>query len=76
MHKTHGFEDLSQLAARTVKVGDVYEITMNEANVTKPEFCDIYSDEYLIVIGVDSKDVAYGRLMENFEKGKLIMCRK
>lgn len=30
-------DELSRLAARTVKVGDVYEITMTEANGIKPK---------------------------------------
>ncbi len=58
-------EDLSRLASRTVNVGDVYEITMTEANGIRPK--DGYSsrDKFFIVLGFDSEGVAYGGVIIN-----------
>lgn len=53
-------DELSRLAARTVKVGDVYEITMTEANGIKPKPGDVSRDKYFVVLGFDSEGVAYG----------------
>lgn len=58
-------EDLSRLASRTVNIGDVYEITMTEANGIRPK--DGYSsrDKFFIVLGFDSEGVAYGGVIIN-----------
>ena len=58
-------DELSRLAARTVKVGDVYEITMTEANGIKPKPGDASRDKYFVVLGFDSAGVAYGGVIIN-----------
>lgn len=58
-------EELSNLASHTVKVGDVYEITMTEANGIKPKAGDLSRDKYFIVLGFDSEGVAYGGVIIN-----------
>lgn len=58
-------EEISRLAIRTVKVGDVYEITMNEVNGIKPKPGDYSRDKYFIVLGFDSNGVAYGGVIIN-----------
>ncbi len=58
-------DDLLRIAARTVKVGDVYEITMTEVNGIKPKPGDISRDKYFVVLGFDSEGVAYGGVIIN-----------
>ena len=43
-------ENISRLASRTLKVGDVYEITMTEANGIKPKAGDSSRDKYFIIL--------------------------
>ncbi len=57
--------ELSRLASHTVKVGDVYEITMTEANGIKPKTGDNSRDKYFIVLGFDSNGIAYGGVIIN-----------
>lgn len=47
-------EELSRLATKTVKVGDVYEITMTEANGIRPKPGDTSRNKYFVVLGFDS----------------------
>lgn len=56
---------LLRLASHTVKVGDVYEITMTEANGIKPKAGDSSRDKYFIVLGFDSNGLAYGGVIIN-----------
>lgn len=58
-------KDLLRLAERTVKAGDVYEMTMTEANGIKPK--DGYSsrDKYFVVLGFDADGIAYGGVIIN-----------
>jgi hypothetical protein len=63
-------DELSRLAARTVKVGDVYEITMTEANGIKPKPGDASRDKYFVVLGFDSEGVAYGGVIINSQINK------
>lgn len=63
-------DGLSQLAARTVKIGDVYEITMTEANGIKPKPGDASRDKYFVVLGFDSEGVAYGGVIINSQINK------
>ncbi len=58
-------KDLLRLAERTVKAGDVYEMTMTEANGIKPK--DGYSsrNKYFVVLGFDGDGVAYGGVIIN-----------
>lgn len=58
-------DDLSRLASRTVKVGDVYEMTMSEANGIKPKAGDTSRDKYFIVLGFDSNGNVYGGVIIN-----------
>ena len=53
-------DELSRLASHTVKVGDVYEITMTEANGIKPKAGDSSRDKYFIVLGFDSNGTVFG----------------
>lgn len=63
-------DELSRLASRTVKVGDVYEITMTEANGIKPKQGDVSRDKYFVVLGFDQDGVAYGGVIINSEINK------
>ncbi len=58
-------EALKRLASHTVKVGDVYEMTMTEVNGIKPKIGDISRDKYFIVLGFDANGVAYGGVIIN-----------
>ena len=58
-------EELSRLASRIVRVGDVYEMTMTEANGIRPKAGDASRDKYFIVLGFDSNGVAYGGVIIN-----------
>lgn len=58
-------EDLSQLAAKTVKVGDVYEITMTESNGIKPKAGYESRNKYFIVLGFDNEGRVYGGVIIN-----------
>ena len=49
----------------SVKVGDVYEITMTEANGIKPKPGDDSRDKYFVILGFDSEGVAYGGVIIN-----------
>ncbi|MBD5234219.1 MAG: hypothetical protein HDS65_08595 [Bacteroidales bacterium] len=62
--------ELSRLASRTVKVGDVYEMTMTEANGIKPKAGDSSRDKYFIVLGFDSNGVAFGGVIINSQINK------
>lgn len=53
-------EELSRLASHAVNVGDVYEMTMTEANGIRPKAGDSSRDKYFIVLGFDPNGVAYG----------------
>lgn len=57
--------ELSKLASQTIKIGDVYEITMTEANGIKPKAGDSSRDKYFIVLGFDSNGVIYGGVIIN-----------
>lgn len=57
--------ELSKLASQTIKIGDVYEMTMTEANGIKPKAGDSSRDKYFIVIGFDSNGVIYGGVIIN-----------
>lgn len=57
--------ELSSLASHIVKVGDIYEITMTEANGIKPKTGDSSRDKYFIVLGFDSNGVACGGVIIN-----------
>lgn len=63
-------DEILRLATRTVKVGDVYEITMTEANGIKPKDGDSSRDKYFIVLGFDSEGVAYGGVIINSQINK------
>lgn len=63
-------EELLQLASRTVKAGDVYEMTMTEANGIRPKAGDSSRDKYFIVLGFDSDGVAYGGVIINSQINK------
>lgn len=63
-------EALSQLAAKTVSVGDVYEITMTEANGITPKAGDSSRDKYFVVLGFDSEGIAYGGVIINSQINK------
>lgn len=63
-------ENISRLASRTLKVGDVYEITMTEANGIKPKAGDSSRDKYFIILGFDSNGVAYGGVIINSQINK------
>ena len=54
----------------TVKVGDVYEITMTEANGIKPKPGDASRDKYFVVLGFDTEEVAYGGVIINSQINK------
>lgn len=58
-------DELSKLASLTVQVGDVYEMTMNEANGIKPKAGYSSRDKYFVVLGFDSHGVAYGGVIIN-----------
>lgn len=58
-------KDLSTLAANTVKVGEVYEITMNESNGITPKPGDSSRDKFFVVLGFDSNGIAYGGVIIN-----------
>lgn len=58
-------KDLSSLAAKTVKVGDVYEITMTESNGITPKPGDSSRDKFFVVLGFDSNGIAYGGVIIN-----------
>lgn len=57
--------ELSKLASQTIKIGDVYEMTMTEANGIKPKAGDSSRDKYFIVLGFDSNGVIYGGVIIN-----------
>ena len=63
-------EQLSGLARRTVKIGDVYEITMSQSNGIKPKAGDSSRDKYFIVLGFDANGVAYGGVIINSQINK------
>lgn len=63
-------EELSRLASNTVKVGDVYEITMTEANGIRPKNNDLSRDKYFIVLGFDSNGLVYGGVIINSQINK------
>ena len=63
-------DELSRLAIHTVKVGDVYEITMTEANGIKPKAGDSSRDKYFVVLGFDSTGIAYGGVIINSQINK------
>lgn len=65
-----GGEELSRLASNTVKVGDVYEITMTEANGIRPKTNDLSRDKYFIVLGFDSNGLVYGGVIINSQINK------
>ncbi len=56
---------LARLAAKTIAIGDVYEITMTEANGIRPKPGDISRDKYFVVLGFDSNGMAYGGVIIN-----------
>lgn len=63
-------EELSRLATNTVSIGDVYEITMTEANGITPKPGDTSRDKYFVVLGFDSNGVAYGGVIINSQINK------
>ena len=62
--------ELVRLASKTVKVGDVYEITMTEANGIRPKAGDLSRDKYFVVLGFDSEGAAYGGVIINSQLNK------
>ncbi len=62
--------DISRLAAKTVRVGDVYEITMTKENGIKPKPGDVSRNKYFVVLGFDSNGVAYGGVIINSQINK------
>lgn len=58
-------EELSRLARNTISIGDVYEITMTEANGITPKAGDSSRDKYFIVLGFDSNGMVYGGVIIN-----------
>lgn len=58
-------EELASLASHTVKVGDVYEMTMTETNGIKPKPGDSSRNKYFIVLGFDANGIAYGGVIIN-----------
>ena len=58
-------DELSRLASGTVKVGDVYEMSMTEANGIKPKNGDDSRNKYFIVLGFDKYGIAYGGVIIN-----------
>lgn len=58
-------DGISRLASHTVKVGNVYKMTMTEANGIKPKAGDSSRDKYFIVLGFDSNGVAFGGVIIN-----------
>lgn len=64
-------EELSRLAAKTIKIGDVYEITMTEVNGIKPKRGDKSRDKYFVVLGFDSNGIAYGGVIINSQINKI-----
>lgn len=63
-------EELSRLAAKTIKIGDVYEITMTEVNGIKSKRGDKSRDKYFVVLGFDSNGIAYGGVIINAQINK------
>lgn len=63
-------QELSRLVSATVKVGDVYEITMTEANGIKPKPGDFSRDKYFVVLGFDSEGYVYGGVIINSKINK------
>lgn len=63
-------EELSRLASRTVRIGDVYEIKMTEANGIKPKPGDKSRNKYFVVLGFDSNGIAYGGVIINSQINK------
>ncbi|MDE7334799.1 MAG: hypothetical protein K2N10_00620 [Muribaculaceae bacterium] len=62
--------EVARLAAKTIKIGDVYEITMTEENGIKPKPGDISRNKYFVVLGFDSNGVAYGGVIINSQINK------
>ncbi len=58
-------EELSRLAFRTVRIGDVYEMNMTEVNGIKPKTGDSSRDKYFIVLGFDTDGTVYGGVIIN-----------
>lgn len=58
-------DELLRLASHTVKVGDVYEMTMTEANGIKPKAGDSSRDKYFVVLGFDTNGTIYGGVIIN-----------
>lgn len=63
-------DELYRLASRTVKIGDVYEITMTEANGIRPKSGDISRNKFFVVLGFDSESIAYGGVIINSQINK------
>ena len=63
-------EELSRLAIRTIKVGDVDRITMTQANGITPKAGDLSRDKYFVVLGFDSNGDIYGGVIINSEINK------
>ncbi len=63
-------DELFRLAYHTVKVGDVYEITMTAANGIKPKPGDTSRDKYFVVLGFDADGIAYGGVIINSQINK------
>lgn len=53
------------LAKGTVKVGDVYRITMTEKDGVTPKKGDTSRDKFFVVLGFDSNGVIYGGVIIN-----------
>ncbi len=63
-------DELFRLAYHTVKVGDVYAITMTAANGIKPKPGDTSRDKYFVVLGFDADGIAYGGVIVNSQINK------
>ena len=60
-----GEDGAVRLARATVKIGDVYEITMTERNGITPKVGDTSRDKYFIVLGFDTDGSVYGGVIIN-----------
>lgn len=58
-------EELTRLARGTIKVGDVYEITMTKENGLTPKSGDLTRNKYFVILGFDADGNVYGGVIIN-----------
>jgi hypothetical protein len=63
-------DELANIAANTIKIGDVYLITMTEVNGITPKPGDNSRNKYFVVLGFDSNGVVYGGVIINSQINK------